>query len=81
MIRDIVDDVCDRIQNGLVDEDAARELTVSVRLNPKGQDTIHPSCSIPHTAQKIPVDPHFLPLRPLGPTRTNRDPASITRLL
>ncbi len=32
MIRAIVDDVCDRIQNGLVDEDAARELTASVRF-------------------------------------------------
>ena len=32
MIRAIVDDVCDRIQNGLVDEDAARELAASVRF-------------------------------------------------
>ena len=32
MIRDIVDDVCDRIQNGLVDKAAARELTASVRF-------------------------------------------------
>ena len=32
MIRSIVDDVCDRIQNGLVDEDAARELAASVRF-------------------------------------------------